>query len=88
MSCGLRDVVELESSGRPAVLIASEAFVQAAEEQAALLGQPGLRRVFVDHPVQDRTDDELREQARRIAAQVVEALTASPRGSSDGVGTA
>ena len=76
MSCGLRDVLELESAGRPAVLIASGAFVQAAEEQAALLGQPAIRRVFVDHPVQDRTDDELREQARRIAAQVVEALSA------------
>ena len=76
MSCGLRDVLEFESLGRPAVLIASGAFVDAAEEQAALLGQPALRRAFVAHPVQDRTDDELREQARAIAGEVIDALTA------------
>jgi len=34
VSCGLRDVVEFEGAGRPAVLIASDAFVQAAEEQS------------------------------------------------------
>ena len=76
MSCGLRDVLEFESLGRPAVLIASGAFVDAAEEQAALLGQPALRRAFVAHPVQDRTDDELREQARAIAGEVIDALAA------------
>ena len=75
MSCGLRDVLEFESLGRPAVLIASGAFVDAASEQAALLGQPALRRAFVAHPVQDRTDDELREQAQAIAAEVLDALT-------------
>ena len=53
MSCGLRDVLEFESLGRPAVLIASDAFERGAEEQAQLLGQPDLRRVFVRHPVQD-----------------------------------
>jgi hypothetical protein len=64
VSCGLRDVIELESLGTPAVLAASSAFAQAAEAQAALLGQPEIRRVLVAHPVQDRTDDELRALAR------------------------
>ena len=76
MSCGLRDVLEFEALDRPAVLVASSAFAQAAEEQAALLGQPALRRVLVGHPVQDRTDDELREQARAVAAEVIDALSA------------
>ena len=76
MSCGLRDVLEFESLGRPAVLVASSAFVQAAGEQAALLGQPALRRAFVAHPVQDRTDDELRALAREVAGEVFAALTA------------
>ena len=76
MSCGLRDVLEFESQGRPAVLIASEAFVSSAEKQAAMLGQPGARRAFVPHPVQDRTDDELRELARMVAPRVIEALGA------------
>jgi hypothetical protein len=76
VSCGLRDVLEFESLGRPAVLIASGAFVDAASEQAALLGQPALRRAFVAHPVQDRTDEELRELARGVAGEVIAALTA------------
>lgn len=76
MSCGLRDVLEFESLGRPAVLIASSAFVQAAGEQAALLGQPALRRAFVAHPVQDRTDDEVRAMARAVAAEAMAAVSA------------
>jgi hypothetical protein len=75
VSCGLRDVVEFEALGKPAVLIASDAFTRGAEEQAALLGQPDLRRAFVSHPVQDRTDDELREAARAIADDVLAAIS-------------
>jgi hypothetical protein len=75
VSCGLRDVVELESVGRPAVLIASEAFAQAAEEQAGLLGAPDLNRCFVAHPVQDRTDDELRAMARAVVDAALAAIS-------------
>jgi hypothetical protein len=74
VSCGLRDVVEFESLGRPAVLVASAAFADAAERQARLLGQPELRRAFVGHPVQDRTDDELREMARAIVEEALSAI--------------
>ena len=76
MSCGLRDVVEFEAGGRPAVLIASDAFVQAAEEQSRKLGQPALHRAFVAHPVQDRTDDELRVLAGAIVDEALAALDA------------
>jgi hypothetical protein len=75
VSCGLRDVVEFEGAGRPAVLIASDAFVQAAEVQAGKLGQAELRRAFVAHPVQDRTDDELRALAVAIVDESLAALT-------------
>ncbi len=75
MSCGLRDVAELETLGRPAVLIASSAFVQAADEQASRLGAPELPRCFVAHPVQDRTDAELREMARVVVQQVLAAVS-------------
>jgi hypothetical protein len=83
VSCGLRDVLEFESLGRPAVLVASAAFTDAAERQARLLGQPALRRAFVDHPVQDRSDDELRAMARGIADEVLAALTGEAARSPD-----
>jgi len=76
VSCGLRDVLSFETAGTPAVLVASSAFVQAAEVQAQRLGQPGTRRVFVSHPVQDRTDDELRAAARAAADEIVAAIVA------------
>jgi hypothetical protein len=74
VSCGLHDVAGFEEAGRPAVLIASSVFGQAATDQAALLGQPGLARVLVPHPVQDRTDDEIRALARDAFADVLAAV--------------
>ena len=74
MSCGLRDVLDFEKDGKPAVLIASDVFVDAADKQARMLGQPGARRTFVPHPIQDRSDEELRELARQIAPEVLAEL--------------
>jgi hypothetical protein len=75
VSCGLRDVMELETLGTPAVLAASSAFLQAADEQVVLLGQPDLRRVLVAHPIQDRTDDELRQLARGALEPLLAAVS-------------
>ena len=74
MSCGLRDVISFEESGRPGVLVASSVFAQAAEAQAEALGAPDARRVLVPHPIQDRTDDELRAIAGDLADQVLAAI--------------
>jgi hypothetical protein len=74
VSCGLHDVLSFETQDRPAVLVASSVFEQAAADQARLLGAPGLHRVFVPHPVQDRTDDEMRAMARAVAGEVLAAV--------------
>jgi hypothetical protein len=55
-------------------MIASDVFVDAAEKQAAALGLPQVRRVFVPHPIQDATDDEMRAKADAIVEQVIDAL--------------
>jgi hypothetical protein len=55
-------------------MIASDVFVDAAEKQAAALGLPEVRRVFVPHPIQDATDDEMRAKADAILEQVIDAL--------------
>jgi hypothetical protein len=75
VSCGLRDVIELEALGTPAVLAASSAFRATADEQSVLLGQPELRRVLVAHPIQDRSDDELRELARGAVEDLLAAVS-------------
>lgn len=76
MSCGLRDVIEFEALGRPGVLVASDAFAQAAANQVELLGQPKLAYALAPHPIQDRTDEELRAIAVALADQVLAAITA------------
>ena len=76
MSCGLRDVLEFEREGKPAVLVASDVFTGAADKQARMLGQPAARRAFVPHPIQDRTDDELRALADAAVDEIVAALVA------------
>jgi hypothetical protein len=74
VSCGLHDVVAFEGLGRPAVLVASDVFRDVADEEARNLGQPAARRVFVPHPVQDRTDEEVRALASAAADEVLAAL--------------
>jgi len=55
-------------------MVASDVFIDAAEKQAAALGLPEVRRVFVPHPIQDATDEEMRAKADAIVDQVIAAL--------------
>ncbi len=57
------------------MFVASSEFVDAAATQAAALGFPGLARVFVAHPVQDRTDTEMRALADDAVDAIVAAVT-------------
>ena len=59
----------------PALIVASTAFVQAAEVQAKALGyEPNI--VWVPHPIQDRTDKELKAIADTAFDEIVAKLTA------------
>lgn len=69
----MHDIVDLESRGVPGVMVASDAFVDAAAAQARALGADPAA-VFVPHPIQDRTDAELRALAEGAVAAVVAAL--------------
>jgi hypothetical protein len=66
-------MVALEGTGIASVMIASAEFVDAAQTQADALGADP-RRVFVPHPIQDRTDDELRRIADDVVDEVLKAL--------------
>ena len=58
----MHDIADLESRGIPGVFIASSEFVDAARTQARALGCDP-EAVFIPHPIQDRTDDEMRALA-------------------------
>ena len=75
----MHDLVDYETQGIPTVMVASSEFVQAAEHQAEALGMTGLARdaVYVDHPIQDATDEEMRAKARGAVDAILRALTTS-----------
>jgi len=56
------------------VFVASAEFVDAAVAQSTSLGFPDVARVFTPHPIQDRTDEEMREYAHEAFAQIVAAI--------------
>lgn len=78
MSCGLRDVVDLESRGRPALLVHTDAFDRAAGLQAEMLGQAAMRRAIVPHPVQDKNTREIRTFASQALARILDLLASGP----------
>ncbi len=59
----------------PGVFVASAVFVDAAKIQSDALGF-APERLFVEHPIQDRTDDEMRIIAEKAVEALVEKLTA------------
>jgi len=70
----VHDIVDLESRGVPGVFVASSVFVNAAIAQSEALGMDP-RRVFVAHPIQDRTDDEMRALAETAVEELLGHLT-------------
>jgi hypothetical protein len=71
----VHDIADLESRGLAGVFVASTEFVAAAETQARALGfEPA--RVFVAHPIQDRTDEEMERLAEAAVDEVLAALVA------------
>ena len=66
-------MADLESRGIPVVGIATTEFIQAMEAQAKALGTDPAY-VFVPHPIQDRTSDELHALADEYLDEMVDNL--------------
>jgi hypothetical protein len=67
----VHDTVDLEARGVPSVFVATVEFEDGADTQARALGADPAA-VYVRHPIQDRSDDEMRE----IADAALEAVLA------------
>jgi hypothetical protein len=70
----VHDIADLEGRGLPGVFVASTEFVDAAAAQVRSIGLD-VARVFVPHPIQDRTDDEMRALADGAIDELVSAVT-------------
>ncbi len=70
----MHDIADLEGRDIPGVGVASTEFIDAARLQSRALGfDPAM--VFVAHPIQDRSDDEMRALADEALARIIESLT-------------
>jgi hypothetical protein len=69
----VHDIVDLEARGIPGVFVATIEFVDGAERQAAALGADPAA-VYVEHPIQNRTDAEMLAIADGAFEKLVSAL--------------
>ncbi len=70
----MHDTSELEIRGIPSVYIATTEFADAADAQARSLGF-AHSPIYVEHPIQDRTDEEMVAIGEKAFESVVAALT-------------
>lgn len=71
----MHDITDLESRGIPAMFVASAEFIEAAKAQSTALGfEPAA--VFVPHPIQDRTDEEMRAMANEVFESILNKICA------------
>jgi hypothetical protein len=69
----VHDIVDIEARGVPGVFVATQEFVDGAQTQARALGaEPAA--VFVAHPIQDRSDDEMLQIADAAFEEVLSKL--------------
>jgi len=69
----VHDTVDLEERGVPSVFVATTEFIDGAEAQARALGADPAA-LFVPHPIQDRTDEELIAIADQTFEQLLEVM--------------
>ncbi len=69
----MHDIIDLEARGIPGVFVATTEFVDGAEHQAKALGADPAA-VYVEHPIQDRSDAEMIAIADVAFEKVVAAL--------------
>lgn len=72
----MHDIADLERRGIPSVFVATVQFIDGAEVQGKALGfDPAA--VWVEHPIQDRTDDEMVAIADKAFDELIEQLVAA-----------
>ena len=72
----MHDIVDLEGRGIPGVFVATVEFASGAAAQARALGADPAA-VYVPHPIQDRSDAEMRDIADAALDAVIAGISRS-----------
>ena len=75
--------MKLESLGIATVPVATREFMTAARAQAGALGRADLDAVYVEHPIQDQTPQEIAAKAEAVIDEIVARLTISTASGSE-----
>lgn len=70
----MHDTADLERRGVLSVFVASQEFQRAAEAQSSAIGFASPF-VLTEHPIQDRTDEEMQIIAEKALGELLDALT-------------
>ena len=70
----MHDSTKLESLGVPAVPVATHEFMTAARAQASALGRSDFDAVYVAHPIQDQTKEEIQAKAEAVLEEIAKRL--------------
>ena len=73
MSCSVHDISDIERRGVPGVFVSTVHFASAVSAQSEALGFDAAA-VLTNHPIQDRTDDEMVALADAAFDDLVQAL--------------
>ena len=71
----MHDGIHAEQAGLPSATICTDRFTQTAAAMAKMWGAPDYPTVFIPHPIENLTREQLRELVEGVAAQVVGILT-------------
>jgi hypothetical protein len=72
----LHDTIRLENLGIAAVPVATREFMTAARAQASALGRADFDAVYVEHPIQDQTPQEIAAKAEAVVGEIAARLAA------------
>ena len=72
----MHDTVDLEDRGIPSVFVSTVEFIDGADAQAKALGTVPSA-VYVEHPLQDRTDEEMQVIADKAVEEIISKIVAA-----------
>ena len=75
--------MKLERLGIAALPVATREFMTAARAQAGALGRADLDAVYVEHPIQDQTPQEIAAKAEAVIDEIVARLTSGATSGSE-----
>ena len=70
----MHDGIEVERRGKPAAVVCTEPFTDAAHEMARICGIPHYPFAVIRHPMGTATEDERRARAEAALPQIIAIL--------------